>query len=174
MGSSPSTTPKHGKDVGMWLFLPFLLIPIIEIALFITVGGWIGLWPTLGLVLLTAVAGTAMVRMQGAKVMFDLRNSLSRLEDPTAPIAHGAMILLAGVLLLTPGFFTDILGILLLIPPVRDIVLRQISARIRMQRFDPAGRQQPHRPSVDPTVIDAEFTEVMPPPNSPPSGWTRH
>ncbi|MGL4311968.1 MAG: FxsA family protein [Paracoccaceae bacterium] len=165
----------------MWLFLPFLLIPVIEIALFIQVGGLIGLWPTLGLVLLTAIAGAILVRVQGARVMFDLRSALSRLEDPTAPIAHGAMILLAGALLLTPGFFTDTLGILLLIPPVRAAVLRFAASRVRVARFDMGGKAtrddggSPHRPAVDPTIIDADYTEVAPPQGKqPPSGWTRH
>jgi UPF0716 protein FxsA len=156
----------------MWLLLIFLAIPIIEIALFIQVGGLIGLWPTLGIVVLTAIAGSWLVRTQGLSELARLRSSLSDLRDPTEPLAHGAMILVAGVLLLTPGFFTDTLGILLLLPPVRRAVLRYVRSRVSIQTFD-YGTQ---RPSRDPNIIDGEWEEVDPPrrPTRSPSGWTRH
>ena len=103
----------------MWLFLAFLAVPLIEIALFIQVGGLIGLWPTLLIVILTAIAGTYLVRSQGAQAIGNLRQSFSTLDDPTVHLAHGAMILVSGALLLTPGFFTDAVGFALLMPPVR-------------------------------------------------------
>ncbi|MCB2116594.1 MAG: FxsA family protein [Rhodobacteraceae bacterium] len=158
----------------MWLLIAFIAVPLIEIGLFIQVGGLIGLWPTLGIVLLTAIAGTWLVRMQGAQALAQLRGSLNDLSDPTEPIAHGALILLAGALLLTPGFFTDACGILLLIPPVRSAVLAYLARRVRVERFTVGGgyRRDPHRPDV----IDGEFYE-MPEDDGrprPPSGWTRH
>lgn len=155
----------------MWILAAFVAVPLIEIGLFIQVGGLIGLWPTLGLVLLTALAGTALVRTEGARALADLRGALSEMRDPTAPLAHGAMILLAGALLLTPGFFTDTVGILLLIPQVRARVLRAVAARVQVARFQ-MGPGRPDRPEV----IDGEFYEVEPE-NRPvrgPSGWTRH
>ena len=103
----------------MPLFLLFLAVPLIEIALFIQVGGWIGLWPTLLIVVLTAIAGTYLVRSQGGQAMNQMRRSFDELRDPTEPLAHGAMILFSGALLLTPGFFTDAVGFALLVPPVR-------------------------------------------------------
>jgi UPF0716 protein FxsA len=158
----------------MWLFLAFLLVPIIEIALFIQVGGLIGLWPTLGIVVLTAIAGTALVRSQGFRVLADLRSSFERLSDPTEPLVNGAMILFAGALLLTPGFFTDSLGLLLLIPGVRSAVYRWIRARVVVESvgFGPSPKAQRQR---DPDIIDAEYHEVKPThrPDGP-SGWTRH
>ena len=117
----------------MWLFVAFLMVPLIEIALFIQVGGWIGLWPTLAIVVLTAVAGTVLVRSQGAAVLARLRSSFETLRDPTEPLAHGAMILFSGALLLTPGFFTDTVGFLLLVPAVRAWVLREASRRIQIR-----------------------------------------
>ncbi|MGR3522734.1 MAG: FxsA family protein, partial [Paracoccus sp. (in: a-proteobacteria)] len=87
----------------MWLFVLFVAIPLIEIALFIQVGGLIGLWPTLGIVLLTAVAGTALMRSQGARAWAEVQRSFAELRDPSRPLAHGVMILMAGMLLLTPG-----------------------------------------------------------------------
>lgn len=158
----------------MWLFALFIAVPLIEIALFIQVGGWIGLWPTLAVVVLTAIAGTYLVRRQGLTALNDLRRALEELDNPARPLAHGAMILFAGALLLTPGFFTDTVGILLLIPPVRAAVLRYLAARVRVERFTVGGtppRREPHRPDV----IDGEFTEIEPDaaPRRP-SGWTRH
>jgi UPF0716 protein FxsA len=158
----------------MWLFLAFLLVPLIEIALFIQVGGLIGLWPTLAIVVLTAVAGTALVRSQGFRVLADLRSSFERLSDPTEPLVNGAMILFAGALLLTPGFFTDALGLSLLVPGVRSAVYRWIRARVVVESVGYGQPSRPRRPS-EPDVIDAEYHEVKPThqPDGP-SGWTRH
>ena len=183
----------------MWLFLAFLLVPLIEIGLFIQVGGLIGLFPTLAIVVITAVIGTWLVRSQGLRAMGDLQGSFSRLEDPTTPLAHGAMILLAGALLLTPGFFTDAVGFALLTPAFRKMVLTYISRRVSVTRFEMGGRPGPqpgprpgpqHGPQAGPRpdarhnpkhppqgdVIDGEFTELGQDkkPNHPGSGWTKH
>lgn len=167
----------------MWLFLAFLAVPLIEIALFIQVGGLIGLWPTLGIVVLTAILGTFLVKTQGAMAMNNLRGSFSRLEDPSEPLAHGAMILVSGALLLTPGFFTDGVGFALLMPPVRSAVFQFLKKRVKVQRFDMGDRpgetmhQTQHRPTpTDDTVIDGDYTEVTPPkkPTHSSSGWTKH
>lgn len=157
----------------MYLFLAFLMIPLIEIALFIQVGGLIGLWPTLGIVIFTAILGTWLVRSQGRIAMGQLRQSFSDLNDPTEPLAHGAMILISGMLLLTPGFFTDAMGFALLIPGVRQAVLRYVQSRVVVQQFQmgPGPATRGGRPHPD--VIDGEFEEVRqaPDPNAQPSGW---
>lgn len=164
----------------MWLFLAFLAVPLIEIALFIQIGGAIGLFPTLGVVVLTAVLGTWLVRTQGAMALGDLRKSFSDLDDPTEPLAHGAMILFSGALLLTPGFFTDAVGFALLMPPVRLALLKYARSRIKVQSFTMGGNaQNVHfrgRPREDEDVIDGDFQEVDPgkKPIDGPSGWTKH
>ncbi|SMX32308.1 FxsA family protein [Maliponia aquimaris] len=166
----------------MWVFLAFLAVPLIEIALFIQVGGLIGLWPTLGVVVLTAVIGTWLVRTQGRLAMENLRRSFSALNDPSEPLAHGAMILVAGVLLLTPGFFTDGVGFALLAPPVRSAVFHWVRKRIKVARFEmgPTPNQpfsRDPRPTDGPgDVIEGEFNEIPQgkAPNHPGSGWTRH
>ena len=165
----------------MWLFVAFLAVPLIEIALFIQIGGWIGLWPTLAIVVLTAILGTWLVRTQGAMAIGQLRTSFSRLDDPTEPLAHGAMILIAGALLLTPGFFTDAVGFSLLAPPIRKALFEYLRKRITVRRFEmgPDGPRdttaRPH-PTREADVIDGEFEEVDPPKTGPPgtSGWTKH
>ncbi|MEM6407494.1 MAG: FxsA family protein [Pseudomonadota bacterium] len=165
----------------MWLFLLFVTIPIVEIALFIQIGGWLGLWPTLGIVILTAVLGTVLVRAQGLQAMGQIKSNLNELRDPTEALAHGAMILASGLLLLTPGFFTDAVGFSLLVPPVRLALFRYIRKRIKVQSFvDTGPRSAAHGPRSQRSggdVIDGEFTDLEDPerkPSGPPSGWTRH
>ena len=158
----------------MWLLLAFLAVPLIEIGLFIQVGGAIGLWPTLGIVVLTAVLGTWLVRSQGALALGQLRASFSRLEDPAEPLAHAAMILISGALLLTPGFFTDAVGFALLMPPVRRAAFAWMRRRVRVERFE-FGTDGPLRPhGGGPDIIEGEYEELDPPSASGPSGWTRH
>ena len=161
----------------MWLFLIFLAVPLIEIALFIQVGGAIGLFPTLGIVVLTAILGTWLVRSQGTQAMMQLRQSFGELRDPTEPLAHGAMILFAGALLLTPGFFTDALGLALLIPGVRGWVYRYVRSRATVETFT-YGADGPQQTRSGPgDTIEGDWEDVTPTPpdpNRPPSGWTRH
>lgn len=160
----------------MWFFLLFLAVPLIEIALFVQVGGLIGLWWTLAIVIFTAILGTTMIRTQGAMAMNNIRRSFNDLRDPTEPLAHGAMILIAGVLLLTPGFFTDAVGFALLLPPVRQAVFSYAKSRVQVNTINVGGAQQA-RPSNDSTIIDGEFTELDPsdtPKRPGDSGWTRH
>lgn len=106
--------------------IPFLLlaIPLLEIAVFVFVGEHIGVLPTLALVLATAIAGSILLRVQGFSVLTKIRRTVEQGQVPGRELVHGVMILLAGILLLTPGFVTDTLGFLLFIPPVRDAVWR--------------------------------------------------
>lgn len=104
------------------LLLAFILTPIIEIAGFITVGGWIGLWPTLLVVLLTAVAGTILVHQQSAQVISRINTQLGAGQIPRRALFDGLCLFAAALLLLTPGFFTDVIGIGLLSPPVRSFL----------------------------------------------------
>ncbi|MGR3291649.1 MAG: FxsA family protein [Paracoccaceae bacterium] len=160
----------------MWLFVLFLAVPLIEIALFIQVGGFIGLWWTLGIVIFTAYLGTRLIRSQGAMAMKDLQSSFNELRDPTEPLAHGAMILFSGALLLTPGFFTDAVGFALLVPGIRRVVYAYVRSRIKVQGFSGGGRPVPARDPSD-SVIDGEFTEIDPeskPAQPGDSGWTKH
>ncbi|PID35372.1 MAG: exlusion protein FxsA [Rhodobacterales bacterium] len=154
----------------MWLFLLFVTVPLIEIALFIQIGGVLGLWYTLVVVVVTAMLGTWLVRNQGIAAMTEVRGSFSELRDPS----NGAMILFAGALLLTPGFFTDAVGFLLLFPPFRSAAFRYLKKRVTMQSFTVVGGSQPRRGRPD-DVIDVEYTEVTTkkPRSGKPSGWTK-
>ncbi|MCX7565884.1 FxsA family protein [Sulfitobacter sp. F26169L] len=162
----------------MWLLIAFIAVPVIEIALFIQVGGFIGLWPTLLIVILTALAGTYLVRSQGRLALGQLQSSFSDLRDPTEPLVHGAMILFSGALLLTPGFFTDAVGFALLVPAIRHSVFKAIRARVNVQSFSTSGAS-PHRGPTQPRrnddIIDGEFIEL--PDDDAPKGnskWTKN
>ncbi len=160
--------------MGMWLFLIFVGVPILEIVLFIKVGGLIGVLPTLALCFLSAIAGVALMRRQGLQALERLRASVERGGDPVGPIAHGALILIAGVLLVVPGFFTDAVGLLLLIPAVRRQVIAWGAARITVRA---ATMVHNRRGSVagNTQTIDADY-EVVDDGRSRrrgTSGWTR-
>lgn len=105
-----------------WLFIAFLVVPIIEIVLFLYVGSWIGIWPTIATVVITAVLGSFFVSKQGRLTWQSIITKINRGEVPTASVVHGAMILVAGALLLTPGFLTDLVGFALLVPGVREAI----------------------------------------------------
>lgn len=162
----------------MVLFLLFVAVPLIEIALFIQVGDILGLWNTLGIVIVTALLGTWLVRTQGAAALNQVRGSFSNMQDPSEPLANGAMIIFAGALLLTPGFFTDTVGFLLLFPPFRAAAFKYAKSRVNVQTFStgatPHQRQNQHRGQPE-NVIDGEYTEVSPdkPPSNGDSGWTK-
>ncbi len=114
--------------MAIFLLAAFIGVPLIEIAVFIQVGGWIGLGWTLVLVVLTAVLGTWQLRIQGLATLLRARDQVDRGALPARELFDGACLLVAGVLLLTPGFVTDATGFLLFLPPVRDY-LRNLLAR---------------------------------------------
>ncbi|SFP13489.1 UPF0716 protein FxsA [Mesorhizobium sp. NFR06] len=115
-------------------FIPLflLLLPLLEIAGFVVVGREIGALATVGLVILSSVAGSLLLRHQGFGVMARVRTEMDAGRDPSRQLAHGAMIVLAAILLIIPGFITDIFAILLLLPPVRDFAWRLLKNRIVM------------------------------------------
>jgi len=122
-----------------FVFLLFLLIPLIEIYLLVQVGGLIGVGWTIFLVILTAIIGAALVRRQGVSTLARLRAGMDRGELPALEMLEGAVILLAGALLLTPGFFTDTIGFACLIPPLRRQLLAQALARGMIHTAGPRG-----------------------------------
>lgn len=161
----------------MLLFLILVAVPIIEIALFIQVGGAIGMWPTLLIVIATAFAGTVLLRSQGGATLQRLQGSLSTGTNPMDPIAHGALILVSGVLLLTPGFFTDAFGLSLLLPPVRAFLIKWGASRMKMSStiIHTSDINGQPRQTRDDTVMDGDFTVVDDDLDVQPgdSGWTK-
>ena len=112
------------------LFLLFIIIPIIEISVLIHVGEWLGVWPTIGIVIFTAWLGAKNVREQGIATMTSVQNKMAQGEMPSDEIVTGLILLVAGVLLVTPGFVTDIFGLSLLIPRVRAALVESVKKHV--------------------------------------------
>ena len=104
------------------IFLLFIFIPIIEIAIFITVGSNIGILNTIAIILLTAVIGIYFVRRQGLTLLFNAQRNMTQGIMPTEEIKGGIFLLISGLLLITPGFFTDCLGFLMFLKPVQNFI----------------------------------------------------
>ena len=165
-------------------FLPFLLlvVPILEISVFIMVGDVIGLWPTLGMILVTAFLGTLLLRHQGFQLLREAQEKTQANQMPGRALVHGVMLVVAGIFLLTPGFVTDSCGFLLFIPPVRDGIWAFLKSRMSFQMMGPNGQSQQggnpfdqnpqaqDNPKQGP-VIDLEETEFGP--TDPKSPWNK-
>lgn len=108
------------------LFILFLIVPVIEIYLLIKVGSLIGAVPTVATLLLISLAGAWLVRHQGFRILGRIQAELSQGRLPAAEMLDGALVLVGGVLLLTPGFFTDFLGLFFLIPVTRAVIKQML------------------------------------------------
>lgn len=150
------------------LLFMFIVVPIVEIALFIQVGGFLGLWPTMGLVLVTAVVGASLVRSQGIATLMSVQGRLQKGELPAQQIVEGVMLAVSGVLLLTPGFMTDAMGMAVLLPGPRAWLAKQLMSRVKVQGmssgagfsagFGPQGFEQhdPFEQQRDPSRDNAK------------------
>lgn len=158
------------------ILILFITVPIIEIALFVQIGGLIGLWPTLAVVVLTALVGTALLRHQGLDTLRRVQGSLAENRLPVAEMFDGLCLLMAGALLLTPGFMTDAFGFLLFVPPFRAAAARAIGTYVMTRgqvhvhtSEETWNNQAPpghtaNRAGGGP-VIDGDFEEVAPDPD---------
>ena len=104
------------------IFLAFIIIPIIEISIFITIGSNIGIINTIAIILITALVGIFLVRRKGIKLLFDAQRNLSQGIMPTEEIKGAIFLLVSGLLLITPGFFTDCVGFTVFLRPVQNFI----------------------------------------------------
>jgi len=118
-----------------YLILLFTIVPVVELVVLMEVGQHIGVGSTVFLVILTGVIGAALAKMQGLLILRRMQDNLSRGVMPAEEMFDGAMILCGGVLLLTPGFLTDFLGLSFLIPFTRNLYKKEIKRRIQ-RKFD--------------------------------------
>jgi len=117
----------------------------LAIATFVYVGQWLGVWRTIGLVILAALVGVAMLRYQGVGALRKINRDLKRAHPPAAGIVDGFMIVVASLLLIIPGFLSDIVGLLLLIPPVRHLVWRLWGRSVNITTFSTGFRHRRRR-----------------------------
>jgi UPF0716 protein FxsA len=137
------------------LVVAFIVVPLAELAVIIAVGDVIGLLPTLLLLLGISIAGGWLAKREGLAAWRRFQLALAEGRMPTKEAADGAMVLLAGALLLTPGFLTDVAGVLLLLPPTRAW-MRRLAPRLAARRL----RRRGGRVIVDGTARDAGATRV--------------
>lgn len=122
-----------------------LAFPILEIATFVYVGQWLGVWNTVGLVILAAILGVVILRSQGLGALRKINRDLRRAQPPAEGIVDGFMIVVASILLIIPGFLSDVVGLLLIIPPVRHLVWRLFGRNINVRTYSTGFRRRPRR-----------------------------
>lgn len=140
-----------------YLLILFLLVPLIEIYFLIRVGDVIGAGWTVFLVVFTAVLGVWLLRMQGLSTLYRVQASLERGELPATAMLEGMLLLVAGALLLTPGFVTDTIGFLLLIPPLRSRLAAWLLFKGVLQAGMPPDHRPGHGPNHGQRTIEGEF-----------------
>ena len=148
------------------LIVLFVVVPIAELALIIQVGEWIGFWPTLALLVLDAVLGSMLLRSQGRAAWRRFNAAIAEGRAPAREALDGVLVIFGGALLLTPGFITDIFGLLFLIPPTRVLVRRLIVRRatLRMMRVATPPSRDGRPRDVDGSAIDIPPDQLDRPP----------
>lgn len=139
------------KGEDMWLLLGILAVPVIEIALFVQIGGHFGVIGTLAWVFASSALGLVLMRLEPQRNAQDLRTALERDASPASPMAHSALRMIGAVMIFIPGFLTDALGLLLLIPPVRHMLLARLLTSLRSK-----ARSQ------DTVIIEGEYEHTGP------------
>ncbi|NNC90796.1 MAG: FxsA family protein [Akkermansiaceae bacterium] len=145
------------------LLLLFILVPIAELAIFLTLGDKIGLGATLAIIILTGFLGAALTKSQGLRALERFRAASAKGTLPTTEIIDGLLILIAGAVLLTPGFLTDTVGFLLLVPPARAVIRKWLGAwfakRVQVSMHGPGAAANPPQRPVSGKVIDVETVD---------------
>lgn len=150
------------------ILIIFIAVPIAEIAVFIQVGGVIGLFPTIALVIATAVIGVWLLKRQGVAVLSDAKQTIESGGLPVQAVIDGVCLIIAGAFLLTPGLITDAAGFLLLVPGFRRSLARWVVAKLEtgghidvsMTRTSQGGPRDTNHRGRGPTVIDGEYERV--------------
>ncbi|MCZ7593950.1 MAG: FxsA family protein [Hyphomicrobium sp.] len=140
--------------------LLFLAFPLLEIAVLIEVGQWIGFWPTLGLLVLAAAVGMLVIRQQGLSMLRHMFDSMSRGGLAITAMVDSYAVIVAGCLLIVPGFLTDALGLALLVPPLRRWLVGAVLPGLAAPRPDRARPEQPARPRKQPIVIEGTYQRL--------------
>jgi UPF0716 protein FxsA len=145
------------------LILLFILVPLVELYVIIQVGQAIGALPTIAILLADSLLGSALMRSQGRAVWRRFNEALSAGRPPAREVLDGGLVILGGAFLLTPGFVTDVFGLILLLPPTRAVVrgslVRRFSRRFFFSR-GPRGRGAAPQSSPDPYDVEGTATEI--------------
>lgn len=144
------------------LFLLFAVMPIVEIALLIQVGGVIGGWNTVAVVIVTAFIGAYLVRREGLSTLQTAQQKMNQGQMPGEELAQGLLLLVAGVLLVTPGFVTDFIGLLFTVPVTRKLIgkallLKFMQSKHATEQFSHTQHYQARNDSQDGDIIEGEY-----------------
>ena len=152
--------------------LLILAVPVIELAVMVAVAGKIGVLATVALQVLLSILGAGIARRQGLAAVARLRTAVDRRQPPVGEVIEGACILVAGVLLVIPGFVSDVLGGALLLPPVRAAIYKALARRVEVRKAGGRGADGPGRGAGD-GIIEGQYEEIPPPraPSRPRGGW---
>ena len=158
MGCATHMAGKSLQNPGRFFFLPLIFIillslPLIEIAVLVAVGSKIGVLATIGLVIATGVLGSFLLKIEGASALSRLQTEIQTGRAPDKQLANAAMVMLAGIFLIIPGFVSDVIGLLLFLPPVRAFVLKSLISRVTIIR--PQSRRQ------EADVVDLDESEFQ-------------
>lgn len=139
------------------ILLLFLVVPLVEIYVLLQVGHLIGALPTIGLIIVSAVLGSALLRHQGMATLARIRESMDQGRLPAVELVEGAVLLVAGVLLLTPGFVTSSIGLACMVPPVRSTLARWlINHQLNKRQPPPSGGSGPRGEGGN--TIEGDYT----------------
>lgn len=164
------------------LFLLFTLVPLVELVLLIRIGEWMGVLPTVALVVTTGIVGAALARREGIRTWGRVQDELGAGRVPGGEMLHALMVVVAGAFLVTPGVLTDVAGLSLLVRPVRSAVIgrlrRSLEARVQegsVRVFGPGdlGTDRSEERSSSPESSEAPESSTTPEPPEGPDGWYR-
>src|SRR5215218_6662987 len=148
------------------LVLLFIAVPIAELAVIIQVGQAIGVWWTIGLLIPDSVLGSLLMRHQGRSAWRRFNEAVQAGRVPAREVLDGALVIFGGALLLTPGFITDILGLILLVPPtralLRGVLARRLAHRMVVSMTSPRVRPR-QGDDVEGTAVDLDGERIAPP-----------
>lgn len=168
---SPRTTRR--RIPGWLLLIAFVIVPLVEIFVLIQVGQVIGPWWTILLLIADSILGTWLIRREGGRAFAALRSALNSGQMPAKELADGALILIGGTLMLSPGFVTDLFGILLILPFTRPVARRILTGVVTRRLVSagaaayiprpgtggmPGNQQRPH-PNPDGSVVEGEVVD---------------
>lgn len=136
----------------LWLSVLFVVVPLAELTILLQLGRFLGVLPTVGIVLATGVSGAVLVHVAGASVLSKIKGQLARGEIPADGLIEGVLVLVGGVLLITPGILTDLTGFALLFPPTRILFREKLKQafRKRVRRIGPGGFKDVHVEVLEP------------------------
>ena len=140
------------------LFCLFVVLPYLEIVAFTILGGAIGIFPTLFLILFTGMVGAAMAKQGGVESWQRIQRTMREGKDPSREMINGLLLLVAGIALIIPGFITDIIGLLLLLPFVRELMIEHLSKRWHVSSIVTPPRRE--ESDDEPEVIDINAKET--------------